>query len=123
MNLLHVPVVLLASLSLALPLAAQSKGTYQLFGKGCEGAAFTNHGVPSIGKTFSLVLATGVRPPHLPLAILHIGASNTRWGPIHLPFDLTPFGAKGCLILVSGEFAFRPIPTMFLCRSTCTPLQ
>ena len=31
-------------------------------------------------------------------ALLTLGGSNTQWGPIKLPLDLTPFGAPGCIV-------------------------
>jgi len=110
MRLLPSASVLLAIALSAAPVAAQV-GTYSTFGTGCQSASFTNHGVPVIGHSFDLVLSHAVKPPQLPLAVLHFGISKKMWGPIPLPFDLTPFGAKGCQILTSGEFAIRPIPT------------
>ncbi len=98
------------SLCLAPALSAQA-GSYRLFGKGCNGVSFVNRGVPTIGASFSLILAHSVRPPRHPLAVLHFGASNTRWGSIRLPLDLTPYGLKGCSIYCTNELTVRPMPT------------
>ena len=39
-------------------------------------------------------------------ALLFLGASDKNWGPIKLPLDLSPFGAKGCAILAGGDALF-----------------
>ncbi len=81
-----------------------SAGTYTQFGSGCKGTAgvplLIAYGVPVIGKTLQVDLF--YFKAKLP-AFLLTGASRTFWGRTRLPFDLGPFGAKGCFFLVSPD--------------------
>lgn len=57
-------------------------------------------GSPVVGVSFSLDLArAAARAP----AVLSIGASNTTWGSVNLPLDLTSAGANGCSLLASPD--------------------
>lgn len=58
----------------------------------------SNNGVPAINKSFSVDLFAA-RPNSA--AALFLGASNSTWGPIPLPLDLTVAGAAGCKLLTS----------------------
>jgi len=51
----------------------------------------------------SLLLYEG---PSLSPVIGILGASNKKWGPIALPFSLTPLGLKGCSLLASYDLTF-----------------
>ena len=69
--------------------------------------ALGSSGVPRLGTTFSVTLA-GARAN---AAALHsLGRSNTAWGGVPLPFDLTTLGAPACAILASGEL-MSAVPT------------
>jgi len=72
-------------------------GSIKTFGTGCPGSngvvTQTASGKAEIGTTTTFFLKNG---PKSSVAILNIGFSNTSWGPLRLPFDLTPFGATGC---------------------------
>lgn len=57
-------------------------------------------GVPEINSSFQVNLAFA--NPSSPV-VLSLGASDTTWLGLPLPFDLRPLGAPGCLILASGE--------------------
>lgn len=57
-------------------------------------------GVPEIGRSFRLELSFAA--PNA-AATLFVGSSKTSWNGVSLPFDLTPFGARGCAVLASGE--------------------
>lgn len=69
------------------------------FGTGCGGLAISNDVAPYIGGSFGIFLNAR---PALP-ALLLLGASNTQWGGIPLPFDLGLIGAPGCSLLVSTD--------------------
>ncbi len=82
------------------------------FGKGCGP---TSRGAPIIGASLAPLLGrnfdvtvTNARPSTA--ALLAMGASNSRWGAISLPFDLTPLGAPGCSVLVSFDLLL-PVAT------------
>lgn len=60
----------------------------------------SNSGLPKIGATYSVDLAQAVENS---AALLFLGASNTKWGALNLPFSLAPFGAGGCSIHASGD--------------------
>ncbi len=62
-------------------------------------------GVPEIGTSFAVKLDGAV--PNAK-AFLLLGASNTTWNGLALPFDLKPMGGPGCRLLSSAEFM---IPT------------
>lgn len=81
---------------------------FGLFGNGCD----TSLGLPSmeatilprLGQTFTLVL--GNLPQATGFAFFAQGFSFTTWGANPLPYDLTPFGAAGCSLLVSPDALF-----------------
>ncbi|MEZ5988728.1 MAG: hypothetical protein R3F30_06325 [Planctomycetota bacterium] len=62
--------------------------------------ALSATGVPKVNSTFSVDLDKAL--PSTPVLLL-IGASNSVWGPIQLPLDLTPAGAPGCGLLCSFD--------------------
>ncbi|MCB9889998.1 MAG: hypothetical protein H6836_10530 [Planctomycetes bacterium] len=65
--------------------------------------SLSNTGVPTLGTTFSVDLSSA---PANAGAIFAIGVSNTAWGSIGLPFDLSVLNAPGCNLYVSLEFQF-----------------
>ncbi len=92
-----------------LPLAHVSE-----FGAGCAGtlavpalqpAAGSS---PKTGGTFDVVLSS--LPANNP-AFLILGLSHTQWLNMSLPMSLTPFGAPGCDLLVSGDFSTGVVNT------------
>lgn len=74
-------------------------GSTRVFGRGCTGTnGVVNHataGVPETGETQSFRLYSA---PRTSPAILALGASNTAWGRLALPLDLSVVGAAGCMI-------------------------
>lgn len=79
-------------------------GAFTPFGSGCRGSVGTPYlfspGTPYVGRTLPLIIAN--LPVSAPV-VLWIGASNTIWNGVPLPLDLTPLGAAGCKLLVSGD--------------------
>lgn len=80
-----------------------SPGHYEVFGTGCIGSnrnrpelGFFN--VPTIGQSMVLMLE---RARGSSSAVLVLAASNTIWGGVPLPFDMTLIGAPTCSILAS----------------------
>ena len=81
-----------------------ANGTVVSFGSGCAGAgsfvpvASTSGGLPLVGNgawTQNLNKASSGRP-----AAFTIGSSNTMWGTVTLPLDLTSVTMPGCFLLV-----------------------
>ena len=63
--------------------------------------------IPAIGKVFT---AEVHYVPLIPSLCFHLlGFSDTKWGSLKLPFDLTPLGAPGCHLNVSMAHA-TPAP-------------
>lgn len=58
------------------------------------------NGVPELNRSFQVNLTSARENA---TALLLIGASDTVWNTINLPWDLSPLGATGCKLLVSGE--------------------
>ncbi len=88
-------------------------GNVVFLGKGCKSSAGTTLAAsappntwPALGKPFTLNLSGGA--PSTP-AFLVLGRSDTKWGPLNLPFDLGPFGAPGCFLWTEG-LGFFPRP-------------
>src|SRR5687767_9447557 len=82
-------------------------GHYEVYGAGCLGATrrrpelgFAD--VPTLGQNTVISLASGTPSGN---AFLSLGASDTNWGALALPFDLTPFGASTCSVLASLDFS------------------
>lgn len=77
---------------------------YSDFGTGCAGSAgvprLSAASAPTLGGRFELQLAN---LPTFTFAILAFGASNSTWGAIPLPADLTALGAPACRLHVSGD--------------------
>ncbi len=65
--------------------------------------AIGNSGVPSISTPFTVNMTSGKASS---AALLITGVSNTTWGVIPLPLDLTVAGAANCNLLVSFDFTF-----------------
>lgn len=62
--------------------------------------ALSNTGLPKLGTTYAVDLSKAKAKT---AAILITGLSKQTWGPIKLPLDLSPLGAKGCSLLVSYD--------------------
>ncbi|MEM7200783.1 MAG: sulfatase-like hydrolase/transferase [Planctomycetota bacterium] len=78
-------------------------GFYNFATTSCEGSAgvplLTGLGQPVVGQTYAMTLNRGapLRP-----AVLVVGGSAARWGPVPLPLALSTIGAGlGCELLVS----------------------
>ncbi len=84
-------------------LRTDDPGLADSFGTGCPGGQgvpeliTTGNAAPWLGEPFALA-ATNLAPGTS--ATLLLGLSNTRWGTTPLPLDLTPFGGRGCTLLV-----------------------
>lgn len=75
------------------------------FGSGCNGLEIAFQNPPAaIGNQLFGVTLSGVSANQSVVFVL--GLSNTNWGAKLLPFDLSPFGAPGCSLLVSADFLF-----------------
>ena len=70
-------------------------------GSGNNVPTLGNAGRPVINTSFDVTLSGAQSTPGI--ALLIMGVSNTTWGTIPLPFDLTPLGAGGCNLLVSFD--------------------
>jgi hypothetical protein len=72
-------------------------------GSACAGSAgtpsFTVTGVGRIGER----VTCGVGGTAASVAVLFLGFSDTVWGPVPLPFDLTALGAAGCFVNASWD--------------------
>jgi len=66
--------------------------------------AIANSGDPSLGNTKFKLLLTRANANLAAAAI--IGSSNTTWGSVKLPLDLSGIGANGCSLLVSLDLLF-----------------
>lgn len=77
--------------------------SFTTFGSGCAGSngrvpAMGASGAPQIGTNFALQLSSAL--PNT-TAYAFLGMSNGLWaGAFNLPFDLGPYGAPTCMILV-----------------------
>jgi hypothetical protein len=83
-------------------------GSFDAFGSGCAGS----RGVPALRATAGPPVAGQsfrVQVDNLPLsgpAFVFLGASNTLYGALPLPFPLGIVGMPGCSLLVSGDTLF-----------------
>jgi hypothetical protein len=82
-------------------------GALAPFGDGCAGAGGfvpaigSTGGIPELGNpSFAITLAKATGGGS---AFLVLGASDSSWLGVPLPFDLAPFGAAGCLLRASGD--------------------
>jgi len=71
---------------------------FQDYGSDCPGSTnqpmiMIARDAPRLGLNLEIALIQG---PPSGSAILGYGRNRSRWGPLALPFDLTPFGARGC---------------------------
>lgn len=81
----------------------ETPAAYVTYGRGCAGSAGTAR-LSGTAPYLGLLMAheiVGVRPG-LP-GTLVFGASDRSWGGVALPFELTPLGMPGCLLLASAE--------------------
>ncbi len=69
---------------------------------GASGAIpfLSNTGVPTLGQTFKVNLASARKNT---AAVLIFGTSKTNWIGLNLPLDLTFLGAKGCFLRASMD--------------------
>jgi len=69
-------------------------------GSGSLVPVLANNGTPVLGKSFSVDLSSARANT---AAGFIVGGSNTKWGSVNLPLDLTPLNAKGCKLLVAPD--------------------
>jgi hypothetical protein len=78
-------------------------------GPGCAGMAgipqlqLWRDQLPWLGEPFVLRL---LRLPPGQATLLWLGASDTAWGAVPLPLDLTPIGMPGCALRMSPDLVF-----------------
>ena len=82
-------------------------GAFSTFGSGCLGTG----GVPTFETALGTIPLAGqsftAQINNLPLlapTFMFIGASNTQYGVLPLPLNLTPLGMTGCTLYASGDF-------------------
>jgi hypothetical protein len=82
---------------------ASRAAAYGAYGAGCAGTMGVPTLAPAPGSRPILQTVFTVNLGSLPqsLAVMATGFSNTRFGPVTLPFDLTPLGMPGCSLLTS----------------------
>ncbi|MDP6425087.1 MAG: hypothetical protein QGG14_10105 [Planctomycetota bacterium] len=85
-----------------------SNGNFVTVGTGCSSSKSTTLEIgsstfPQAKKPMDITL-TGGKP--LAPAVLMMGLSFTRFSTLNLPFDLAPFGAKGCFLWNDPTFLF-----------------
>jgi hypothetical protein len=80
------------------------QASFKSFGNGCRGSAGTPYlfapELPMSGENFPVVIAN--LPPTAGI-LLALGASNSTWSGIPLPFDLGPIGGTGCNLYTSVQ--------------------
>lgn len=80
-----------------------SNTAFTTFGEGCASTtslpAISSTGVPRLGRSFALDIRGLLPKPQFGQLIF--GASNTMWGFIPLPMDLSVLGMNTCNLLVS----------------------
>ncbi|MFQ5505433.1 MAG: S8 family serine peptidase [Planctomycetota bacterium] len=74
----------------------------------------SNVGLPKLAGSYAINLSNAV--PNT-VSLLLIGVSNTKWGRLPLPLDLTLSGAPGCKLLASAEL-IAPLPVNATGQST-----
>lgn len=95
--------------------------SFATFGSGCAGTsgvpaldAFQGD-LPYVNEVFSLEVAgIGSTPFNVPFGI--IGSSNTQWGQLALPLDLSVFGFSGCTGYVSPDIVSQLANTNGIAR-------
>ena len=78
-------------------------GKWSPYGVSCALSENRGYAIPSNPgnqRPLELVLFGG---PQNSAAVGVLGGSNTKWGPLKLPFDLSPFGMTGCSVLASQD--------------------
>jgi hypothetical protein len=85
------------------------RGRFDTYGSGCAGSA----GTPTLAANDGLRPYPGQRcttrvdgVPAGAAVFVAFGLSQTAWGALALPFDLTPLGMPGCSVLSSADFSF-----------------
>lgn len=92
---------------------------YAPFGQGCAGTAGVPElsavagGRPWLGDVLQIELD---RIPTGNTGALVTGASNTTWGGVRLPLDLTPFGFVGCRLWTSAEILLPAVSSQGVAR-------
>lgn len=80
-------------------------GSVSAFGAGCPGSTQVAWaGQPKVGQSLRLYfqnLGVVLQP-----ATVVVGISNSNWGAVALPWDLSGLGATNCELLVSFDFGF-----------------
>ncbi|MEZ5987535.1 MAG: hypothetical protein R3F30_00100 [Planctomycetota bacterium] len=84
-----------------LALAVDLRPAAEVYGKGCADSddklpTIASGGAPAPGKP---LVVRGTSGAATLASILALGGSATGFGPVRLPLDLGPFGAKGCSLL------------------------
>lgn len=74
---------------------------YGFFGAGCAGTLGISHALNSTQPVVGGTLSTTVDNLEFGVAVMVLGLSNTVFGAIPLPLDLTGLGAPGCPLRVS----------------------
>jgi len=74
-----------------------------LYGTGPGTPLLSYRGLPALGQSLDVNLNFALAP--VP-ATLFLGLSDSSWAKLPLPFDLTPLGAKGCLLYCSSLLNF-----------------
>ena len=77
------------------------EGTRATFGTNC-GVAITNPVAPVLGATYNVIVSSALTNR---AGILLYSASNRLWGNVSLPLDLAAYGAVGCALRVSPDYA------------------
>ncbi len=85
-----------------------ARASYSFFGAGCVGSSgltpqLTNASMPLVGQNWSINVTQC--PPNAPVTVF-LGYSNTSWGSIPLPLDLTPWQMPGCWLLTAIDLKF-----------------
>jgi len=92
---------------LSVTLDVYAQGAVQPFGTGCVGSnGRVTHDVvpvtdgPMIGRGVTFRMTNG---PSTSIALVNVGASNTRMGALTLPLELSGIGAPGCRLYASMD--------------------
>jgi hypothetical protein len=86
-------------------------GPFRVFGDGCGNPTIPNQSITSEpatgGSLDGRILGAAARAP----AITFAGISDSAWGGISLPFDLSLLGAPGCAVLASFDLPLAAVLT------------
>lgn len=83
-------------------------GDWKTYGLGCPSPAprLSASAMPVVGRPFPIALQS---PTANTAALFWIGDSDTHWGALPLPLDMSFFGAPNCMLLTSGQILFTKI--------------